>query len=218
MPGITRVRITDEINGRGAYRFDQSRSHWGEANKLYRNIFEKLRTPLLPGEEEIRCTKIEAISRLDWQLGIDLFLGLAHGGTASVQEKFLFTTFDTITVEYMQDPEQKKEGDWFNMQCQYYFVAYDYPPEDGLFETWALLDWPRVQRATAQGRIAWFDRINGKDGAQASFKYTDMNRLPDDVVVDREPDPHRLMFICDYCGLAVPRLQDHDCPRQIDLF
>ena len=55
--GITRINITDPVEGRGARRFEDAKKHWPAANALYREIFAKLRMPLMPGEETKDCTR-----------------------------------------------------------------------------------------------------------------------------------------------------------------
>ncbi|MDP2950511.1 MAG: hypothetical protein Q8P22_13380, partial [Chloroflexota bacterium] len=62
-----------------------------------------------------------------------------------------------------------------------YFVGYDHTDRLQL-HPWMLLDWPRLQRATAQGRIKWQLRGNYKDGARASFMYVAFEKLPSDVI------------------------------------
>jgi len=182
MAGINRIFITNPIKGRGAWRFTDSRLCYPEANRVYREIFNKIKSPLDDGDTETRCTKEEFEAGYDYELGIDVILKFVGGQSATLQEKFLFTTFNTVTIEYYQDWQQQIPGDWFNMKCQYYFVGYD-EKKRGKFDDWRLLDWARVMLATNQDRIGWEERKNQEDGARASFRYVKFSDLPDDVIV-----------------------------------
>jgi len=203
MPGITRIDITNVTSGRGAYRFDDSKAMRPAANLLYASIFESLNMPLLPGAKDIKCTLAERQARTDFELGIDVFLGFPSGHKATMQEKFLFTTYNTVTVEYMQDWRNDIPGDWFNLKCQYYFVGYAVK-EKLRFTNWLLLDWLKMMVATSQGRIPWETQINKSDGARASFRHIHFDTVPDDCIVatshhypwwcDPRPGP------CHYCG------------------
>lgn len=189
MAGISRVFITDPIRGRGAWRFTDSRLCYPEANKVYRDIFDRLKSPLEEGDAEIKCTKEEFQAGYDYELGIDVILKFIGGQSATLQEKFLFTTFNTVTVEYYQDWRRSIPGDWFNMKCQYYFVGYD-EKKRGKFDDWLLLDWARVMLATNQDRIKWKEKPNNEDGARANFRYVHFRDVPQDVIIAKpEPKP-----------------------------
>jgi hypothetical protein len=182
MVGITRFNITDEIKGKGKWRFEEARKYWNIADALYRQIFSDLNMPLLQGEEIINCSREEFQAGYDYQLGIDIVIRPHGQGESTLQEKFLFTDFYTVTVEHCQDWLSLERGDWFKLKAQYYFVGYD--PQGNLrFDNWVLLDWPRLQRATAQHRVPWHLRGNLKDGAQASFMYVKFEKLPPEVIV-----------------------------------
>jgi len=185
MVGITRFNITDRVRGAGAWRFEDSRKHWPAANALYRQIFTGLGMLLMPGEETIDCTLKEFEAGYDYQLGIDVILRPVAGGEGTLQEKFLFTDFNTVTIEHCQDwlTLPLEPGDFFKLKANYYFVGYD-PTGCLQFDPWVLLDWPRLQRVTAQHRIEWHLRGNYKDKARASFMYVKMDELPEDVCVD----------------------------------
>lgn len=182
MVGITRFNITDEVKGRGAWRFEEAKKRWPAANSLYQEIFAALGMPLLPGEEVIECAKAEFEAGYDYQLGIDVILRPVVGGESTLQEKFLFTDYNTVTIEHCQDWLTLERGDWFKLKAHYYFVGYD-PIGCLQFDPWVLLDWSCLQRATAQGRIKWRLRGNLKDKARASFMYVKIDELPADVQV-----------------------------------
>jgi hypothetical protein len=176
MAGITRIIITDRINGRGAYRFRESAVMRPYANLLYRSIFKKMGVELAPGDEEKQCTKQEFLAGYDHVLGIDVILAFLKGIGATLQEKFLKTDFYTLTVEYMQDWRNQIPGDWFNMRCQYYFTGYyDIEhPENG-FSKYVLVNWPSLQ---IDPSIVWAENHNQCDGALASFRYISFRRIP----------------------------------------
>lgn len=176
MAGITRINIIDEVRGRGAYRFTESRQMQPVANKLYREIFAKQGMPLAPGDEQIDCTRQEFEAGYDYQLGIDVFLTFSDGTTDTLQEKFLTTRYETVTVEYMNDHENNVPGDWFHLRANYYFVGYY--ENSASFARYILLDWPETLRFTRQERIPWDMGYNRRDGARASFKHTHFDNIP----------------------------------------
>ena len=138
--------------------------------------------PLAEGDENLKCTKDEFIAGFDYALGIDVIFRLQSGKELTLQEKFLFTKWNTVTVEYMQNPLTGEQGDWFKMKTQLYFVGYAYE-DKRRFNNWVLLDWTRVQMATEQGLINWEERQNKNDGAKATFRYSPMFDFPIDCVV-----------------------------------
>jgi len=182
MVGITRFNITDEATGRGKWRFEDSKRYWDIANTLYRKIFTDLGMPLLQSDEVIDCTREEFEAGYDYQLGIDVILRPQGQGESTIQEKFLFTRFNTVTVEHCQDWRILEPGDWFKLKAQYYFVGYD-AEKQLQFDPWVLIDWPRLQRATAQHRVPWHLGENKEDGAKASFMYVKFEKLPPEVIV-----------------------------------
>ncbi len=179
--GITRFWIKREITGQGAWRFEDSKKCWPIANALYREIFAHVGMTILPGEEVIECSKEEFFAGYDYQLGIDVIIRVNGGCESTLQEKFLFTDFNTVTIEHCQDWLSLVEGDWFKLKAQYYFVGYK--RDKTIFSNWILLDWAKLQRATAQNRVPWRLRGNGKDNARASFMFVPFNDIPKDVIV-----------------------------------
>lgn len=180
--GIARITITDEIKGRGAYRFKDARARQPAANKLYRKSFASMGMPLKPGDTDIRVGKDEFEAGYDYALGIDVILTFDNGQEATLQEKFLLTRFRTVTVEHMQDPTRGEQGDWFTMKCDYYFVGYDRANANS-FQEWILLNWPMVRQQTNMGNIPWRERRNKRDGARASFKHVDFSGIPMECIV-----------------------------------
>lgn len=117
---------------------------------------------------------------LDQTFAIDAEIVLPTGQKLTCQEKFLshqFAQYNSVTFEYMQDPGSGEQGDWFRLCAEVYFVAYFDAAQAG-FLKWALLDVPLLKILTAEGRVHWTDRQNNKGGARASFRYTDVGKLP----------------------------------------
>jgi len=185
-PGILRFDIQSEIKGPGRWRFMESQKRWPMANELYRSVFSSLGLTLLGGCDTITCTKEEAKSNYDIELGIDVLFNLDNGLQITCQEKFLFTSFYTVTVEYFNDPANNIPGDWFTLRSNWYFVGYD-TNKTMEWNKWILLDWPAVKLATSQGLIAWQLRQNQSDNAKANFKYARFDNFPANVVVAQGP-------------------------------
>ncbi|GAG75305.1 unnamed protein product, partial [marine sediment metagenome] len=185
MSGITRINITDTINGSGGWRFRKAKRLHNVANSLYRDIFESIGSPLEDGEEIDNCTLDEFKAGYDYILGIDTILRTKSGQMLTMQEKFLFTHYNTLTVEYMQNPKSGELGDWYKLKCQVYFVGYDYPYCGNRFVSWILLNWPQVVIATEQNKLKWGTQKNTRDGARASFKYVSFSKIPDSCIIAR---------------------------------
>lgn len=176
--GIQRVVITPTPNN---WRFKEAMRRWPMTYDLYRQVFADLNMPLLDGVEEIECSKDEAFGRLDRELGIDVILSWPNGMRACLQEKILLTTFDTATVEYMNDPRTGEKGDWFHLMPNYYLVAYSQKASLE-FRRWVLLDWAALQRETLRGNIHWQIRPN-QGGARSNFKFVPFEKIPQSCII-----------------------------------
>jgi hypothetical protein len=187
MAGIQRVRIQREYQGRGVQRFIDAERHWLAANAVYRNIFIRLGAPLEQGYEVITCESTEeARARLDWQFGIDVIFTFENGMRTTCQEKFLFPVptqwglheFTTLTIEYMQNPEEEEAGDWFNISPQFYFVGNSHNNADEPnFWDWAFYIYPLVQLGIASGHLHCQQRACRRDGARANFRFVNRDRI-----------------------------------------
>lgn len=180
--GITRINILGEKTGPGAHRFEESVRLRPDANVIYRMIFDRMGYNLMPGDTTIDCTKDEFAAGYDIKYGSDIFLQFTTGMQATLQEKFLSTDFDTVTVEYYNDPKTKHVGDWFTMRVAYYFVGYHV--NCLCFRKWILLDWPAIQRATSRGLISWGERCNSAENAKASFCYVPFDLIPRNCIIE----------------------------------
>jgi hypothetical protein len=102
------------------------------------------------------------------------------------QEKYLsfkYSSFGTLTVEYMQNPQTKEKGDWFKLAPQFYFCGYFNESETD-FIKYVLVDWPKLVLNSNDGLIVWYDNKNQDGNARASFRYTYFKNIPDDCIID----------------------------------
>lgn len=185
MVGITRFKIKGEYTTPGGQRFIDAMKYWDRANNLYRQIFACVKMPLFDGEEIIECTREEFEAGYDYQLGIDLILRPIGYCESTLQEKFLFTSFNTLTIEHCNDWLTLTPGDWYKLKANYYFVGYDKEQICGTLYPWILVNWQELVHQTALGHIAWKLRGNdvAKVGARASFMYVPFNKVPNKAVL-----------------------------------
>ncbi len=189
--GITRFDIGRATNGRGGYRFENSAACWEMADALYRRIFAAGGMPLAERERVVTSVATGSVGTAelyDRHLGIDVVLRLANGRALTLQEKFLTTTFNTVTVEYMNDAARGVPGDWFSMKTQLYFVGY-VDQATMTWRRWLLLNWPAVVIQTERGALVWEERVNQNDAARASFRYAPMASFPASCVVASSERP-----------------------------
>lgn len=181
MVGITRICIVSDWDNE---RLEMSRSLAPAANALYLNMFNAIGLHILPGEEVIHCQKEEAVSRYDWQEGIDVIFQFSNGHKATNQEKFLTYKYgDTATFS-----ETKRNGDrgsWYTCTAQYYFIGYarKYPVLME-FQSYVLIDLPGLHRIDAREQLRW--NYNGNKDPRFTgikFRYLYFKDIPQDVVI-----------------------------------
>lgn len=189
LKGVERIIITGKMDN---WRFIEAKKRHAVAAHLYQRIFEGF---ILPGYREIKVSLDEFKAGYDKFLGIDVFLNFQNGMSLTLQEKFLFTRFKTVTVEYYNDPRKKEKGDWFEMRAQLYFVGYDRIKAYS-FQDWILLNWPAVVMETQKRKIAWQILGNKRDSAKANFKYTKFSGFTDLCIVAQsdKPEPGKLQL------------------------
>lgn len=158
-------RRIQEINGRPL------------ADKVYRSVFgEDITIQRMDNKEDVE---------LDKRLGIDIKITLPTGHVLNGQEKILshkYAKFESMTVEYMQNPITGEVGDWFKLAAQFYFVGY-LTEDKNDFILWGLMDWVWVVIKTLDGTIHWGENGNNNSSALASFRYTNMTKLPKECVI-----------------------------------
>lgn len=194
MPGITRIKIKSDWND---WRTQMEDELTPAANELYRFIFEKKLIPLQEGDEEVECTKEEAIARYDWREGIDIILKFIDGTKATMQSKFLTFAGDTATFE--EKKSSGKDGFWYYGSPQYYFVGYarNYKDKKILeFDNWILLDYPAIHRADARGEIEWWFNHNQHDNRRAEFRYVFFCKIPVNCIIYSLKDLVKELSLC----------------------
>ena len=141
------------------------------ADAIYRQIFGT----------DIELERFDKEVMLDKRFAIDVQIRLRTGQILLGQEKFLsavYSTFNSLTVEYMQSAEEK--GDWFKLASQLYLTGY----ESGQgFEPWVLVNWPALVIANLKKALRWHDGANKDGRAQASFKWIDIRDIPVDCII-----------------------------------
>ena len=148
---------------------------WSAACDLYHHIFPGL----MPGCRKENYGLDEFEAGYDKFLGVDVLLTFKNGMVLTLQEKFLTTRYDTVTVEYYNDPQTKAPGDWFELKAQLYFVGYwNRTDPDAGFRKWILLSWPQMVLQTQLGNIPWQRRGNSRSNAKADFKYVKFDDVP----------------------------------------
>jgi hypothetical protein len=137
--------------------------------------------------DHLKAVSVRYLDGTAWdkKFGMDAAVKMETGQVLTVQEKVLsykFRTFNSLTFECMQDPTTGEPGDWFRLYANLYFIAYANEAEDG-FDRWALIDIATLKIYTAHEQIDWIDNKNQDGHAKASFKYTNVARLPDVCVL-----------------------------------
>ena len=144
---------------------------------------------------EIRRFDREEEAVLDIKFAIDVQLKLASGHILTCQEKFLsykYASFNSVTVEYMQDPKTGEEGDWFKLAVQIYFVGY-FDKDNQSFLKWIIVDWPAISKATSNNKIEWMDNQNKDGRAKASFRYVNWDKIPPHCIIAKYHKPINIL-------------------------
>jgi hypothetical protein len=151
-----------------------------------RPFAERLYRRTIPGVVGIsRPEGDKSLEILDREFAVDAVINLEGGMNLTIQEKFLspeYAHLRSVTVEHYNDPLRHVPGDWFHLASQLYFCGYATPSWDG-FEPWVFLDWALVVLETEAGNIRWLNGINEDGRARASFRYTPMKGLPEQVIL-----------------------------------
>lgn len=153
----------------GEWRFNNERVGRPLADKIYHQVYGK-------------AIQIEDFRQTDHDrlVAIDIGIRFNSGQIIYAQEKFLShdaLTFDTLTIEYMQNPQTGEQGDWFKLGVHLYLAAYFNPKMTG-FAKWVLIDWLRFVTLTANQPHLFVERQNKRDGARASFRAIQYKNIP----------------------------------------
>jgi len=152
-----------------------------------RPIADKIYCKQWGSDIEIVRTEFGEDCTLDQEFAIDVVITFPNGQILIGQEKFLshqYASFGTITIEYEQNQNTGEKGDWFKGGWMFYFTGYFTKNEDG-FMPWVLANYPSIVLATQEDRIIWRLRANNDGKALASFMWTNIAELPNDVVIAR---------------------------------
>ena len=125
---------------------------------------------------------------LDKHFAIDVIIKFASGMQLTCQEKCLSydkATYNSITIEYMNDPIKNEFGDWFKISCDIYFMAYFNKDNSG-FCKWAIVDLARLKILTNQNKVEWQQRCNTDGHAKANFKYCNVKDLDRSCIIDQK--------------------------------
>ena len=169
---------TPDLVRHGVDRFKQERLGWPIWKRIYRSLWGDGITILR-----------ELPIYMDRDLSIDVMISNPFAPPLHIQEKTLGYVhgkrFDTLTVEYMQNPEDGLVGDWSKIATQLYACAYLTEKERG-FTHGVIVNWSSLVMATIQGSIPWRSNQNNDGRARASFKYVNISDIPDDIIVWRK--------------------------------
>lgn len=184
--GITRIHIVSDWKSE---RIDMSRDLEVMADGIYYDVFNKINMPLEESIKIIECTKDEAISRYDWQEGIDCILNFANGHRATIQEKLL--EYWQSTVTFTEHQKNNVPGNWYTCTAQYWLTAYanNYKASKGMdlsLRDWMLIDLSLLKRLDATGYLPWkFKDNNDPRYLGIRFRYLRFDEVPHSAVVAR---------------------------------
>lgn len=128
---------------------------------------------------------------LDKEFGVDVQIHrptlpfVLHGQVKSLGYYYGTTReYDTITVEYYQNPHTEEKGDAFKLNVQFYACAYLNKAETD-FTHGGIVDWYKLIEATYNG-LLWAIQGNTKSNARASFIHVRYNSIPSDCFIWRK--------------------------------
>jgi len=117
--GITYIMIIDE---RVDTRFKLAEACNEFTDPILRKMFIDAGMELKTDSACIRCKKEDLSGRYDLVEGIDIILRFKDNTKGTLQQKTLFTDFNTATFEEYKN--SGKPGAWYYCTAQYYFVVY----------------------------------------------------------------------------------------------
>lgn len=154
-----------------------------------RPLIDAIYAEVFGGSIQIRRTELPQGAILDRHYAIDVQVSLPCGMQLTGQEKALsnkYARYNSLTVEYEQVAGTAQAGDWFRLACQFYFCGY-LSEDSQSFVKWAVVNWPALVIATHVGQVPWKGNANQNGQARASFKYVELNRIPDNCVIAKGP-------------------------------
>ena len=183
MAGIERVHILQGFENNDD-RDKKSLKMEPTANKTYFKMFNDLGMPLLEGIDIIECETVkDAMAKYDYIDGIDCILNLQNKHRITIQEKFLFTDFKTVT--FTETDKWGRTGSFYSCIAQYYFVGYamNYPI-DLRFRDYMLIDFPGLLRYDANNKLNWhFNNNNYNPLNKIKFRFLYYKDIPNSVII-----------------------------------
>ena len=137
---------------------------------------------------EIKRYEKEDNLLIDMEFAIDLTIRMPNGMILNGQEKFLsfkYAIFNSLTVEYMQNPNNNLLGDWFKLAPQFYMCAY-FNENKTDFIKYILIDWPLFVIYSNINELKWVLNSNKDGKSTASFKYINFNNIPKCCIIDKK--------------------------------
>lgn len=174
MPGIERIKIVDESNYLKT-RAEKSELFNDKIDEIYFKIL-----PLIDGKMVTEVSLLESKGRYDAIEGIDIILTLKDGARITLQEKILFTSFNSLTIE--ERKSSGKNGAWYYCTSQLYFVAY---ANEAMKEitSYALVDFCKLKILSNNDQVKWHFRKNINRGE--SFRYVFFKDIPPECLISK---------------------------------
>lgn len=148
------------------------------ADQIYKSVF---------GDCAVNRTELKDNYLLDKEFAIDNVIVSSCGLILTGQEKYLsnnYAKYNSLTIEFMQNPITEERGDWYKMAVQFYFTAY-FNDDNTSFCKWILVNWSSLAIKTMAGQVTWNLNCNKDGHARASFKWINFNRIPADCIIAR---------------------------------
>jgi hypothetical protein len=148
------------------------------ADKIYNELWQGIK---------IKRFELEDNYLLDKEFAIDIQIIFNNGLILTGQEKFLsyeYLKYNSLTVEHLQNWNTGELGDWYKMAVQFCFISYFNKDNIGFYK-WAILNWPSIVINTYYKNIIWIDNRNKNGRAKASFKWYNIDKLPEECIIKK---------------------------------
>jgi hypothetical protein len=148
------------------------------ADLIYKSVF---------GDCVVNRTELKDNYLLDKEFAIDNVIVSNCGLILTGQEKYLssvYAKYNSLTIEFMQNPITDERGDWYKMAVQFYFTAY-FNQDNSDFCKWILVNWSSLAIKTMAEQVSWNLNCNKDGRARASFKWINFDRIPTDCIIAR---------------------------------
>jgi len=202
--GIIYIMIVDDKTD---VRFKLAEACNEFTDPILRKMFVDAGMELKSGSACIKCKKEDLKGRYDLVEGIDMLLRFKDDTKGTLQQKTLYTDWNTATFEEMKT--SGKPGAWYYCTAQYYFVIYTVESDAELREQLKngnlkptineaiLLNLAEVHKLSMNNKIMWENNINQYEGRRSSFRYTFFKDIPKSCIIAKYsivPDVPNLPF------------------------